>query len=171
MHPERRNARIFWPALFVVAALDVATKAAALRYLSPPYVPHEVFGDVARLTLSFNRGAAFGISVGSRLLISLASLIVVGFLFRLYRETPQGLRARVLALGLICGGAVGNLVDRARSGRGVVDFIDLGIGDVRFWTFNVADVAVTGGAILLGWAFLADQRDVKRRERRATRRA
>jgi signal peptidase II len=44
---------------------------------------------------------------------------------------------------------VGNLIDRVRSGRGVVDFIDIGVGNTRFWTFNVADSAITIGAILL----------------------
>jgi signal peptidase II len=44
---------------------------------------------------------------------------------------------------------VGNLIDRVRSTRGVVDFIDIGIGNTRFWTFNIADAAITIGAILL----------------------
>ena len=51
--------------------------------------------------------------------------------------------------GLIAGGAIGNLIDRLTSVRGVVDFIDAGIGNARFWTFNVADSAVTCGAVLL----------------------
>jgi signal peptidase II len=53
------------------------------------------------------------------------------------------------ALALLLGGAVGNLIDRVRWNGGVVDFIDVGIGQWRFWTFNVADSAVTVGAILL----------------------
>ena len=52
-------------------------------------------------------------------------------------------------MGLARGGAAGNLIDRIRSPRGVVDFIDIGIGAVRFWTFNVADAGITVGAILL----------------------
>jgi len=54
-----------------------------------------------------------------------------------------------IALALIAAGALGNLLDRLRSARGVVDFIDVGIGDTRFWTFNVADSGVTMGALLL----------------------
>ena len=54
-------------------------------------------------------------------------------------------------MGLIVGGALGNLVNRLWSARGVVDFLDLGLGGRRFWTFNVADIGVTLGAVLLVW--------------------
>ena len=67
-------------------------------------------------------------------------------------------RALGAALGLITGGAVGNLADRLRSPRGVVDFIDMGLGDYRFWTFNVADVGVTVGAALLLYILLRRSR-------------
>jgi signal peptidase II len=55
----------------------------------------------------------------------------------------------VIGVALVAGGALGNLVDRVRSSAGVVDFIDVGVADVRFWTFNVADVGISIGAILL----------------------
>lgn len=134
-----------------------------MRHLTP-HVPRDVLGSVARLTLAFNRGAAFGIHVGtwSRILLSLVALVVIGLLFRLYRETPPGASRRTLALGLVCGGAVGNLIDRIASSRGVVDFIDIGVGTTRFWTFNVADSAVTIGAILLAWVLLLEERDAER---------
>jgi signal peptidase II len=57
----------------------------------------------------------------------------------------------VLALALVCAGALGNLFDRLRSDLGVVDFIDVGVGDGRWPTFNVADMAVSVGAVLLAW--------------------
>src|SRR5678809_1654530 len=63
-------------------------------------------------------------------------------LWRLYRTSEPGDTTRVLALGLAWGGAAGNLIDRLKSTRGVVDFVDIGVGDVRFWTFNVADADV-----------------------------
>jgi signal peptidase II len=53
---------------------------------------------------------------------------------------------------------MGNLLDRLRSPLGVVDFIDVGIGDVRFWTFNVADVGVTVGAVLLAMVLWRDEK-------------
>jgi signal peptidase II len=65
------------------------------------------------------------------------------------QQTPPTQRVRLTALALVCGGAVGNLVDRIRSGRGVVDFIDVYIGPLHWPTFNVADMAVTCGAVAL----------------------
>src|SRR5258705_2211813 len=65
------------------------------------------------------------------------------------RSAPVGDRFRQLALGLVAGGAAGNLIDRIRSARGVVDFLDVGIGAYRWPTFNVADIAVSCGAIAL----------------------
>ncbi|MDQ2665883.1 MAG: signal peptidase II, partial [Gemmatimonadota bacterium] len=60
-----------------------------------------------------------------------------------------------------------NLVDRFRSPMGVVDFIDIGYGHVRFWTFNVADSAVTVGAILLAWSLSQEDRQQRQAETRA----
>jgi len=81
-----------------------------------------------------------------------------------------GDRLRVLALGLAFGGAAGNLVDRIRSPQGVVDFIDIGVRDVRFWTFNVADSAVTVGAILLAWSLSREERESTAARTAASRR-
>ena len=72
----------------------------------------------------------------------------------------------MLGLGLAWGGAAGNLIDRVRSPLGVVDFIDIGVGTTRFWTFNVADSAVTVGAVMLGWVLLQEDRE-QRRQRSA----
>ena len=74
--------------------------------------------------------------------------------------------ARTLALGLVCGGAIGNLVDRVRSPLGVVDFIDVGIGDMRWPTFNVADMAVSVGAFLLAWVLWGEDRETAAAHRR-----
>jgi signal peptidase II len=57
----------------------------------------------------------------------------------------------------VCGGAIGNLIDRIRSAQGVVDFIDIGIGDTRWPTFNVADMAVSIGAFLLAWVLWGEE--------------
>jgi signal peptidase II len=76
----------------------------------------------------------------------------------LYQATRQGDFVRTLAIGLVCGGAVGNLIDRIRSPRGVVDFIDVGVGDFRWPTFNVADMAVSVGAFLLAWVLWGEER-------------
>jgi len=65
------------------------------------------------------------------------------------RSTRPGERFRLGALALVCAGAVGNVVDRLRSAQGVVDFVDVGVGTTRWPTFNVADSAITVGAIAL----------------------
>ncbi|HEX6058103.1 MAG TPA: signal peptidase II [Gemmatimonadaceae bacterium] len=143
----------FWLPLAVVVVLDIVSKAWAERALDL-HVPVEVVGDFARWNLVYNEGAAFGTHLGdwSRVIFTLLAALVLVFLGRIYKETAADDRQRLLALGLVCGGAVGNLVDRIRHGLGVVDFIDLGVGAIRFWTFNVADSAVTIGAILLAWS-------------------
>jgi signal peptidase II len=69
----------------------------------------------------------------------------------MYRQSSPSDKVQIASLALICGGAVGNLIDRIRSPRGVVDFIDIGVGTHRFWTFNIADMAVTIGTATLTW--------------------
>lgn len=160
------NARLFWGAAFGVVVLDVITKQLAVRYLFPPHIPHQVIGDVVRFTLAWNPGAAFSMSLGpySRFIFGGFAMIALFVLWRLYRESRPDERLKPLALGLAWGGAAGNLVDRIFSPLGVVDFIDIGIGDVRFWTFNVADSAVTIGAVSLGWVLLQEDRQQRKRE-------
>ena len=148
---SRSNARLFWAVIASVAVLDIATKAIAERSLVLPRVPREVLGNALRFTLVYNPGAAFGLHLGpySRVIFTTLTAVALVILGRLYRATPPGDHWRTLALALVCGGAVGNLLDRLRSGLGVVDFLDVGVGDVRWPTFNVADMAVSCGAVLL----------------------
>jgi signal peptidase II len=146
------KARWFWPLALALLVADCASKRAVESHL-PVGEPQPVVGEVIRLTLSYNADAAMGLKLagegGSRYLLaglSLAALCVLGVL---YRHTGHGDRRRAIGVALVVGGAIGNLLDRLRSGAGVVDFIDLGIADVRFWTFNIADVGITAGALLL----------------------
>ncbi len=145
------KARRFWPLFLLVLLADCATKRAAEAHLLPAYVPHELMGEIVRLTLAYNPGAAMSISLGahSRLgfsILALGALVVLG---HLYQRTSPTDRLAAAGLALIASGALGNLLDRLRSPRGVVDFIDVGVGDLRFWTFNLADVGITCGAVLL----------------------
>ncbi len=125
-----------------------------------------------RFTLAYNPGAAFSMSLGpnSRFIFGAFAMVALVVLWRLYRMTGTGSRAgdriRVAALGLAFGGAAGNLIDRFRSPQGVVDFIDIGAGDVRFWTFNVADSAVTVGAIILAWSLSREEQEIKAQHQR-----
>jgi signal peptidase II len=129
---------------------DCATKRIALAELEP-HTPHDVLGEVLRFTLTFNQGAAMGLSLGSysRWVFTVVAFVAIGVLLVLLRHADTRDPWRVRALVLIVAGAIGNLVDRLRWDGGVVDFIDVGVGGWRFWTFNVADSAVTIGAILL----------------------
>jgi signal peptidase II len=159
MTTSSNNRRLFWTAAVCVVALDVVTKIFAANNL-PLHVPKQIIGNVVRFTLAFNPGAAFSMSLGenSRYIFGAFAVIALIILWRLYRTSRPGDAARVLALGLAWGGAAGNLIDRFREPRGVVDFIDIGVGDVRFWTFNVADSAVTIGALLLAMVLWQEDR-------------
>ena len=150
---RRSKPGIFWGVASTVLLVDAFTKIVAVDRLIPAYLPRPVWGDGLRLTLVYNPGAAFGLHFGS---LSRWSFIALTFLAltilgRLYLETPLLHRTRTLAIALVTGGALGNLLDRLKLSRGVVDFIDVGVGTWRWPTFNVADIAVTTGAILLAW--------------------
>jgi signal peptidase II len=159
-----RGARIFWGAAITVVILDQVTKWLAEANLIR-HVPHRVFGEWVRFTLAYNPGAAFSMSVGeySRYIFGAFAIVALVILWRIQRTTAPGERLKPLALGLAWGGAAGNLVDRFRSPMGVVDFIDIGIGSTRFWTFNVADSAVSVGAVVLGVLLMREEREEKRR--------
>lgn len=148
------KARWFWPLALALLVADCASKRAVERKLDVG-VPTPVVGETVRFTLSYNTNAAMGFQLGGdqrRLVLSaltIAALIVLGVL---YHRTRPADRLRVIGVALVAGGALGNLLDRVRSAAGVVDFIDVGAGTVRFWTFNVADMGITIGAILLMFA-------------------
>jgi signal peptidase II len=126
-------------------------------------VPRELVGDSLRLTLVYNPGAAFGLYLGafSRWIFLLLTIVALVVVARLYRSTLLHERWRALALGLVSGGAMGNLINRAWSARGVVDFIDVGVGGWRWPTFNVADIGVSVGAFLLSWVIWREERHVE----------
>ena len=133
-----------------VLVLDRLTK----RWVVDNLTLHEiipVWGDFFRLTYTHNFGAAFGIDVGqySRVFFLTLATLALGVLMYLYVYTPVSRRLRLWALALVSGGAVGNIIDRVRFEAGVVDFLDVGVGSLRWPVFNVADMAVSVGAILL----------------------
>jgi signal peptidase II len=158
---RNRKALVFWPLVSLLVLADCTTKQVAAERLEPEHVPHEVLGDVVRFTLAYNEGASFSVSLGehTRWILTALALCVLTVLMMQYRKAASHDRSLAMALGLIVAGACGNLLDRLRSPRGVVDFIDIGIGDVRFWTFNLADVAVFCGAVLLAHLLISRDRD------------
>ena len=169
--PEERPAASttarFWIIVGVVVGLDVLTKGLAVAYLTPRHIPHSVVGDVLRFTLAYNPGAAFGMHVGpaSRWVFAALSMTIVVVLLRVTADLTKHSAVAALGVPIVIGGALGNLLDRIRYREGVVDFIDIGVGDVRFWTFNVADIAVTVGAACLIAALWKQDREEREQER------
>lgn len=145
------NGVLFWPVVVFVVAADLLTKAVAAYALAPAGFPHALAGDWLRLTLVYNPGAAFGLHLGpwSRGIFLVLTVVVLRSIWRLYRATPDRANRRVAALALLAGGAIGNALTRLLSPDGVVDFLDLGFRTHRWPTFNLADVAVTIGAVML----------------------
>lgn len=147
----------------VVLALDLVTKSWALRTLA--FERGELFGGLVPLTLAFNKGAAFGISVGedSRWLFVPITFVALGLLGVLFKQAERGDWLRIGAIALVVSGALGNLYDRLRWDRGVVDFI--GPLDLGFWyfpIFNVADMAITCGAVMLAISFWLEEKQIAR---------
>ena len=135
-----------------VVALDQVTKAIVLSHLEPG-MHVVVVSSFVNLTLVMNPGLAFGllggVPIGWRWVVALLSLIALGVLTRVaLRVLPEGSRLDHVAIGLIFGGAVGNLIDRVRFGA-VVDFVDLHVHGYHWPAFNVADSSITVGVTLL----------------------
>ncbi|HKF84304.1 MAG TPA: signal peptidase II [Candidatus Limnocylindrales bacterium] len=107
----------------------------------------EVLGDWLRIVHGRNSGALFGLLPQSAPIFAVVSLGVVALIVVYHRRAGRGYLTTV-ALGLLLGGAIGNLVDRLRYGS-VVDFVDMGIGSWRFYTYNAADAAITTAILLL----------------------
>jgi lipoprotein signal peptidase len=138
--------------LAAVAAFvaDQATKAWALSALWPPYSPGMEVLPVLNLRLGFNMGVTFGMfrdsAAGAAWVLVAVGLLVVAFLGSWLWRTRSGTEA--LGLGLVIGGALGNILDRLRQGA-VTDFLDAHYGGWHWPTFNVADIGIVCGVGLL----------------------
>ncbi len=106
-----------------------------------------VLGDWLRVVHWRNSGILFGMLPQSAMAFAIVSLLVVGLIVWYHARAGRGIVVTV-ALALLLGGAIGNLLDRLRYGS-VVDFVDMGIGAWRFYTYNVADAAITTAIVLL----------------------
>lgn len=129
-----------------VVVLDQLTKAWLTSFLAPGQSV-DVVGDMIRLVHSQNAGGLFGLLQGQARPFAVVSLVVVGLIV-LYHARSGRNHYLSITLGLLLGGALGNLTDRLRLGH-VVDFVDAGIGDLRWYTFNVADAAISFAILLL----------------------
>jgi len=131
-----------------VVLLDQVTKRLVAASV-PPGGRIDVIGDALRITHIRNTGAIFGIMKGSGGYLTIFSLVAAVVLVVALLLARKAVGLAKVALGLILGGAVGNLIDRVRLGA-VIDFIDMGAGDaVRWPSFNVADLAITVGVVFM----------------------
>jgi len=154
-----RRVRVFWPLLITVFLADCTTKRVAVEALSPGD-PHEVVGEALRLNLTFNDAGAMGLPAGKhgKEVLGIFGLVLVAVLGMWYRRSASQDMILSMGLALVIAGALGNAWERLFSQRGVVDFIDIGMGALRFWTFNVADVSITAGACLLAFSLWREEK-------------
>ncbi|MGB5951925.1 MAG: signal peptidase II [Ornithinimicrobium sp.] len=158
--PNRRT--LAWGLAGLWILVDQVTKAWAQSALTGQE-PVQVVGDVLQLRLVYNSGAAFSMGAGNTWIFTVLASIVVTYLLWYTRSVNH--RGWACALGLLIGGAGGNLIDRlAREpgfGRGhVVDFLAL----PNFPVFNVADIGITSAAVLIGWLVLRGEGEDGRAE-------
>jgi signal peptidase II len=139
---------LFGSVAAVVVAADQVSKA-WVDATFPLGVATPVLGDLVRIAKTYNEGGIFGLFGASATVLGLASLVVIAVIVAY--QARQGTRTGPLlslTLGLLLGGAVGNLIDRLRFAH-VVDWVDMGIGTFRWYTFNVADAALSTAILLL----------------------
>jgi signal peptidase II len=138
--------RLFALLALAVVAADQGAKAWVLGAVTPGK-PVEIAGDWFRITFVQNSGALFGLFQDRAILFAVSSVAVMAVIVLVHERTGRNLPLSI-ALGLLLGGAVGNFIDRLRFGY-VVDFVDMGVGVWRFYTYNVADAAITTALIVL----------------------
>lgn len=130
----------------IIVVFDQLSKAWLVANVGPGEV-ESVVGDWVRLVYHQNSGALFGLFRDQAILFGLISLVVIALIVGYHARSGRSLYLS-LALGFLLGGAVGNMVDRLRLGY-VVDFVDIGIGTLRFYTFNLADTGISAAIVML----------------------
>ncbi len=149
--PARRGGLLWWLTLATVI-VDQLTKLAVNAYV-PLYGSKTIIPRLLDFVHVHNAGVAFGFMndyehPGRGLLTTALAFVALGGIAYYARHVKAEERVARVGLSLILGGAVGNLIDRVRQGY-VVDFVDVYWGTWHFWAFNVADAAITVGAILV----------------------
>jgi len=164
---DRRRWTLFLGLAGAVVLLDQAIKiwvdanyAEASRSITAgqPGGPTELLGEVLRIAKTYNDGAIFGLFDAISPIMAVLSLLVIAAIT--WYEWRHGAAAGPLVtvgLGLLLGGAIGNLIDRVRIGH-VIDFVDMGIGNTRWYAWNISDAAVFMGILVLFAAALLGDR-------------
>ena len=158
--PVKEKITVFDTIIPSVLILDFITKSWALDALAGG-TRLEILGGFVPLTLAYNRGAAFGISLGedSRWFFIPITILALVLLLVLLRQAQRRDWLRLVSISMVVAGALGNLYDRVRWDRGVVDFIGpINLGFMDWPIFNVADMSITCGAVLLAISFWGEER-------------
>ena len=148
-------------ALFLI--MDIVTKRLVETHIGL-YERIDVIGSFVQLTLLYNKGGVFGILQGHQMFFLIVSFIVLALLIGFFVYEKNKNLMFLFAMGLVFSGAVGNILDRLAGKPGVVDFIY--IGDDRYYrwpAFNVADMAIVVGAVLLMTGFFLQERRKKKK--------
>jgi len=153
-----------WLWMPLVLIVDFISKRLVLANLESLRPRIEILGDWVRLAYVRNPGAAMGLFPVNRATLIAISVLATVFLTYLYFKSETRRTLRRGALAAILGGALGNLIDRVFYDGLVVDFIDIGIGSSRFYTFNVADMGVTIGGAVLFLCILWETKQMRRDE-------
>lgn len=145
--PSVRRWLLFIVIAVTVVAVDQLTKAWVTGAIGQPGTGFSVLGTWLNFVYGQNSGILFGMVPQSAGAFAIVSLVVIGLIVVYHQKAGRGVVMSV-ATSLLLGGAIGNLIDRLHYGA-VVDWIDMGIGTWRFWTYNVADAAITTSLILI----------------------
>jgi signal peptidase II len=143
---ESKNILFFLIPVFFSLLADQISKALIVNIFSPFDPPYEVIGSYLRFKIAYNPYGVFSISFGPPFLYYVFHIL--GIIIFTYLGLSQNTKFRMLLFGFIVGGALGNIIDRIRL-KYVVDFIDMGIGNLRWFTYNLADAFVVVSAVLL----------------------
>jgi signal peptidase II len=157
---ERRRWALFGGVAAAVVLLDQLTKTWVDANFDSVSAggSTEFIGDLVRISKVYNDGAIFGVLDASAPLMAVLTFFVVGGVAWYEWRHGAGLGPLVtVGLGLLTGGAIGNLIDRLRFGH-VIDFVDMGIGDTRWYAWNISDAAVFLGILALFAAALLGDR-------------
>jgi signal peptidase II len=145
----------------LILVVDFVSKRLVLANEALLRTKVEILGEFLRFIYVRNPGSAMGLFPVGRIFLVVVSAGASILLVYLYLKTDPRLKVRRMAMAAILGGAIGNLIDRIFYNGLVVDFIDVGIGSSRFYTFNIADIGVTVGGALLFLCILLEGKKEK----------
>jgi len=148
--------------IFVAVVIDQLSKLIIISYHATNIFPKDIISDFLRFTYITNDGIAFGLNPFGRysFILLMVSVIAVLFVVKILIDSRESSKLVQFSLSLILGGALGNLIDRfftifnIMDYRGVIDFIDIGIKEYRFYIFNFADFFISLGIILYLISFI-----------------